>query len=69
MTEEALWQFYLQKNPHWQEDGAQLTAAGLRKLFEQIWEAGYREGHQQSVSAAIADQLSDAFSEFKGKRP
>ena len=59
LSREALWQHYLTKNPHWQENGARLTAAGLKKLFEQTWEQGYRVGHTQAFGQSLRDQLGD----------
>ena len=65
MTLEELWNAYVKKNPHWTDDGAKLTPVGLRKLFETTWDAGYKEGNQQKVSASIADHLSDALGELR----
>ena len=67
LSREALWQHYLTKNPHWQENGARLTAAGLKKLFEQTWEQGYRVGHKQAFGQGLRDQFGD-FSELFGDR-
>ena len=63
LNRDALWQHYLTKNPHWQEEGARLTAAGLKKLFDQTWEQGHRVGHKQAVGQGLRDQFSD-FSEL-----
>lgn len=59
MTQEALWEHYLSKNPHWQENGVRLTAAGLKKLFDQTWVQGSKVGHHQAVGQSIRDQLGD----------
>lgn len=59
MTQEALWEHYLSKNPHWQENGVRLTAAGLKKLFDQTWAQGSKVGHHQAVGQSIRDQLGD----------
>ena len=59
MTQEALWKHYLSKNPHWQENGVRLTAAGLKKLFDQTWAQGSKVGHHQAVGQSIRDQLGD----------
>ena len=59
MTQEALWEHYLSKNPHWQENGVRLTAAGLKKLFDQTWDQGAKVGHHQAVGQSIRDQLGD----------
>ena len=67
LSQEALWQHYLTKNPHWQENGAKLTADGLKKLFDQTWEQGYRVGHKQAFGQGLRDQFGD-FSELFGDR-
>lgn len=67
MTQEDLWQHYLNNNPHWQEKGARLTAAGLKKLFDQTWEQGRRVGHHQAMGNALANEFGD-FSELFGNR-
>ena len=59
MTQEVLWEHYLSKNPHWQENGVRLTAAGLKKLFDQTWAQGSKVGHHQAVGQSIRDQLGD----------
>jgi hypothetical protein len=67
MSQQALWQHYLAKNPHWAEEGAHLSAAGLRKLFEQTWHQGHKVGHQQAIGHAMASQFSD-LSDLFGKQ-
>ena len=67
MTQAALWQHYLSRNPHWQENGARLTADGLKKLFDQTWEQGYKVGHHQAMSNALASQFGD-FSDLFGNK-
>ena len=59
MTQEALWEHYLSKNPHWREKGVRLTAAGLKKLFDQTWDQGSKVGHHQAVGQSIRDQFGD----------
>lgn len=44
MTREQLWSLYTAKNPHWLTEGATLTPAGLKKLFDQTFECGHRLG-------------------------
>ena len=63
MTQAALWQ----RNPHWQENGARLTATGLKKLFDQTWEQGHKVGHHQAMGNALASQFGD-FSDLFGKK-
>jgi len=67
MTQQELWEFYTSKNPHWLEDGAKLTPQGLRKLFEQTWEVGYKAGHSQAVTAALAEQFGEGLSDLYRK--
>lgn len=59
MTQDALWEHYLSNNPHWQENGVRLTAAGLKKLFDQTWDQGFKVGRHQAVGQSIRDQLGD----------
>lgn len=59
MTQDALWEHYLSKNPHWQENGVRLTATGLKKLFDQTWDQGFKVGRHQAVGHSIRDQLGD----------
>lgn len=59
MTQDALWEHYLSKNPHWQENGVRLTAAGLKKLFDQTWDQGFKVGRHQAVGQSIREQLGD----------
>lgn len=38
---DELWRIYLKQNPHWETDGAHLTADGLKKFVAQVWQHGY----------------------------
>ena len=67
MTQEALWQHYLNSNPHWQEEGARLTATGLKKLFDQTWNQGHKVGHHQALGKGLADQFGDFSELFRNK--
>lgn len=53
MTRTELWIIYTQRNPHWKEDGANLTANGLQKLFEQVWKHAYEEGRKAGVTEGM----------------
>lgn len=45
MTKEQLWEAYVARNPSFAGDGnITLSAAGLRKLYEQTWESGFDAG-------------------------
>lgn len=59
MNQAELWQHYLSKNPHWEESGVRLTAAGLKKLFDQTWEQGHKVGHHQAFGEGIRSQFGD----------
>lgn len=53
MTKSELWKIYTDKNPAFAGDGqVTMSAAGLRKLFDQTWEQAYEQG--KSVGAALA---------------
>lgn len=67
LNQAELWQHYLTQNPHWQEDGARLTAAGLKKLFEQTWQQGHKVGHQQAVAQSLRGQFGDLSDLFGNK--
>lgn len=45
MKKEDLWAIYVRKNPEFDSDGnVTMSAKGLKKLFEQTWDVGNREG-------------------------
>jgi hypothetical protein len=47
MTRDQLWAAYVAKNPQFAGDGnVTLSAAGLRKIFEQTWEKGREAGFE-----------------------
>lgn len=49
MSREELWQHYVAKNPVFARDGqVQLSARGLRKLFDTTWDAAWREARAES---------------------
>lgn len=53
MTKPELWKIYTDKNPAFAGDGqVTMSAAGLRKLFDQTWEQAYEQG--KSVGAAMS---------------
>lgn len=54
MTKKELWAAYVAKNPSFAGDGnITMSARGLRKLFDQTWDAGFNR-HME------ADQLNRA---------
>ena len=62
MTKDKLWAAYVAKNPRFKTSGANLTAAGLKKLFDQTWDyahdAGFVAG-KQAVRDAASTQMPD----------
>ena len=40
-SKDQFWAIYLEKNPHWANDGVHLTPEGLRKFVDQVWRHGY----------------------------
>lgn len=64
MTREALWSAYVARNPAFAGPGnVTLSAAGLRKLFEQTWDRGEEAGR---AAAANGERMSDMFNEMFG---
>jgi len=51
MKKEELWEIYVTKNPKFATEGANLTANGLKKLFEQVWEHAYKSGVSSGVAS------------------
>lgn len=53
MTKPELWKIYTDNNPTFAGDGqVTMTAAGLRKLFDQTWEQAYEQGKQVGEAKA-----------------
>lgn len=52
MTRDQLWAMYTAKNPHWLTEGATLTAAGVRKLFDTTFDVAERHGFHNGRAAA-----------------
>jgi hypothetical protein len=46
VNKDDLWKFYVAKNPKFEppEKTVTLTTTGLKKLFDQTYDAGYTEG-------------------------
>ncbi len=47
MTRDELWQIYVKKNPQFLTTGANFTADGLLKFFNQVWEQATREANSR----------------------
>jgi len=57
-TRIQLWKVYISKNPHWENANITLTPAGLKKLFEQTYDLGHKNGVETANRAAkIADAV------------
>lgn len=45
MTRDELWKIYTKKNPSFEGEGTvTLSRAGLRKMFDQVYEKGHEQG-------------------------
>lgn len=55
LQKEHLWQKFTDKNPHWLTEGAKLTPAGLKKLFETTFDKGHELGVANGKAIASRD--------------
>lgn len=81
MTRESLWDAYVSRNPTFASPGnVTLSAAGLRKLFDQTWDHGEAHGREAALDdlgdlgGGLAGKGADLFNEMfgkfgKGKKP
>ena len=44
MNKDELWKIFTKKNPNWLTNGANLTPAGLKKLFDTTFDQGHELG-------------------------
>jgi hypothetical protein len=44
MTKSEVWSAFVAKNPQWLTEGARLTPAGIRKVFEETWRLAHDQG-------------------------
>ena len=50
MTKEQLWKIYSDRTPSFNgSDRISMSAAGIRKMFEQTWEIAYQAGIEDHV--------------------
>ena len=63
MTRRELWEIYTKKNPHWLTDNVTLTPEGLKKLFNQTFEMGYKAGAESSKTRT--DEIYDIFNKMR----
>jgi hypothetical protein len=69
MTKQQLWEIYTTRNPSFIGD-AQVTmsATGLKKLFDQTWDQGFKAGSEQSNQATpISNPMDELFRGFMKK--
>jgi len=48
MTKKELWKIYVKQNPNFIKNGASinLTAKGLKKVFDTTWNVTYKQGYK-----------------------
>jgi len=78
MQIEELWIIYVEKNPKFAEPEAQITFTqrGLRKFFEQTWNAAHKQGFEngkawaemQPKASGKSDSFGDIFGGMFGKK-
>lgn len=56
LTKGQLWSRYIDSNPHWITDGANLSPNGVRELFDQAFDRGHELGMANGYAAAERDQ-------------
>ena len=44
MNKDRLWAIFVDKNPKWETEGANLTPGGLKKLFDTTFDQGHNLG-------------------------
>jgi len=59
MKRAALWDIYTKKNPKFLTGPVTLTAKGLRKLFDQTWTEGHKQGVQTGRAHAEKGRPQD----------
>lgn len=74
MTQDELWQAYATRNPSFASEGyVTMSAAGLRKLFEQTWTIAFESGKRQAefvakVNQSVGNPGSDFFNAIFPKK-
>lgn len=60
MTKDELWVQYVAKNPSFGGEGnVTLSTKGLKKLFDQTWERGYKAGGGSLMDDILGDRGID----------
>ncbi len=76
MTKEELWKIFTDKNPCFVESGARfsITADGIRKLFNQTWDAAHEKGFsngkawQEMQKAKTDEKRNDLWERMFGRK-
>ena len=70
MTKDRLWNEFCRKNPHFLDEGqpSRLTVRGLKKLFDQTFEAGVREGERETRAEGVFMQSVESFRSVFGRK-
>ena len=55
IQKDKLWAIYINNNPNWATEGANLTPAGLKKLFETTFDKGHELGLANGKAIANRD--------------
>ena len=63
MTKDRLWAIFVEKNPKWEAEGANLTADGLKKLFDTTFDQGHNLGvkNGKALASRSADNHSNKY--------
>ncbi len=71
MTRAELWDHYLARNPSFAGPGnVIMSAAGLRKLFDQTWDYGEAYGEENALGGlgGLGKEAGDLFAEMFGEK-
>lgn len=76
MQKDVLWNILIKKNPHWLTDGANLTPAGLKKMFDTTFDKGHELGllngkvigHKEAKDIQSKKPVSELFGGLFGDR-
>ncbi len=66
MKKEELWDIFTKKNPGWKDEGANLTPAGIKKLFDTTYEQGHKQGVLNGKALAGKDHAGKTPDFLKG---
>jgi hypothetical protein len=64
MTRESLWVIIIERNPEFEQKGANLSAKGLRKFFDLAYSKGFEQG--KSYAATQNRKPDNPFSDMFG---